>query len=219
MLFIILLLSLLSTPAFAGTVVLATDDFNRTDNVDLGTAWDPSKGTFKIASNNAKTTDLGADTAELNNTVTWPDDQYSRVVLGTVDTHTVGLGYGPGARLGTNSGYRVVGNTSGWELSRYTANVFTFIANGTSPTFATGDVIDFQVTGQAVVAFVMRKALAASPTVFVEFGAGNSDSSVGRVLSGSAGVTESADVTAAAGIDSWEGGGFTASHGAPFIFQ
>jgi hypothetical protein len=41
--------------------VLATDDFNRADNADLGVNWTPVDGSFQIISNQAITASLDAD--------------------------------------------------------------------------------------------------------------------------------------------------------------
>jgi hypothetical protein len=61
---------------------LASDNFTRADNADLGTAWDPCSGEsgpngFEIFSNAAVPSNNGQDCSETNNTVTWPPDQYS----------------------------------------------------------------------------------------------------------------------------------------------
>lgn len=181
--------------------VLATDDFNRADNLDLGVAWTPNVDTFKIVGNVAKAINPGtSDAAERNNSVSFPNNQWAEATLGTVTGGGgLGSGYGPAVRMGaTDTLYRVVGNSAGFELSRFVAGAFTSIASGAGTTFATGDVLYLEWQGAIP---VMKKNGAS-------FGSPPSDSAI---AGGAAGVAESAVVDAADGINSWQAGDFAAA--------
>ena len=194
--------------------VLATDDFNRadkntSDSTELDSAspvhdWTASGGFFKLLTNTARAANAGADAAEFNNDVTWPDDQYAKATLGTVSA-TGGLGSGYGvvvrAAAGTNA-YRLVGNDNGWELLRFVAGAGTALSSNTSTVFATGDTIELRCSGVgATVTFVALKN-----DVEFSLGAGQTDTHADRRLSGNPGVGHSSTTDAADGVDSWEGG-------------
>lgn len=180
--------------------VLATDSFNRADNADLGADWDKNGNPFQIVSNTARYT-TNVDSAERNNTVTWPNDQYSKVILGGATATSADSGYGPAVRMALSdlkTYYRLVVSSSGWTLRRFTKPTGILIATDTTPTFTTGYAVELQVRGSETATFVMLKN-------GVEFGAEQSDSS-SPLTTGAAGIVFSSPATTAQSIDSWEGG-------------
>src|SRR5262249_14599250 len=109
--------------------ILGSDNFNRADtptdqseHLSSGSSVTWSGNTtgkfFKIVSNVVQPIDVNNDVAERVSSVTWPSDQYSKIVIGTVAT-TLGTGGGPGVRWdtsGNNTGYRLAPSSSGFEL-------------------------------------------------------------------------------------------------------
>jgi hypothetical protein len=183
--------------------VLALDTFTRSDSADLGTNWEPNQSAFKVASFQAKAVAPAGDACERNKDVTWPDNQYSKVTLGTCFVGAIDTGYGPAVRISTVTlieFYRLIASTGGWALVRFNAGVSATVASSAGTTFTDGDVVELQVSGTgATVSFVMKKN-------GVEFSAGTTDVSGSRLVTGSAGVSHSSSTLAANGIESWEGG-------------
>lgn len=86
------------TPTTAGLalelVPLGTDDFHRADANPIGSPWSrfSTSGGFsaaQIVSDVLEGTALGVNTDSFYNAISWPDDQWSEVVLGNVDTSGV----------------------------------------------------------------------------------------------------------------------------------
>lgn len=179
--------------------LLATDDFNRANNADLGASWDATTGedAFNIISNvAADPTYSSVDAGEINNTVTWPNDQYFNVELILVSADGVGSGYGGLLRAaggGVRSQYRVVANGSGWEFSRFDTGTSTSLASAASPTFATGDFVWGQIVGST---FILKKN-------GVSFGSPPTDSTY---TTGKVGISHSTPSGATSGINSFQGG-------------
>lgn len=190
--------------------ILASDNFTRANNADLGAAWDPNvnegSGTFTISSNTAVPSSLGGDLSETNNTVSWPNDQYAEVTLGTTAADGAGAGSGPTCREATGSQtyYRLVGNASGYGFDRCVNGTFTILSSGTGTTFVSGDKLRLEVkTNGANADWVLKKNGA-------QFASG-SDAS--PIASGRAGIGYSSTSTVAT-LLTWEGGDFvTASAG------
>lgn len=178
---------------------LANDSFDRADG-PLGSNWTANSaesGTLTIVSNAvARGTD--SDASSIYNAVAWPNDQYSEITIGTVDS-IVGNGMGPICRSPSSSAktyYRFIVSSSGYELLKFVAGVNSSLASGTGTTFAGGDVARLECTGGATTTLKMFKN-------GVQFGGDITDSS-SAITSGNAGIaySSSSDET----IASWAGG-------------
>lgn len=135
---------------------LVSDDFNRADNTDLGTTWDPNLADasnlgLRITSNAALEPLPGSvsDSSETYNAITWPSDQYTEVTYGATAANGAGAGIGPTCRAinGTLTFYRAVGNASGYGLSSAVAGTFNTISSGTGTTFAAADTLRLELQG------------------------------------------------------------------------
>ena len=174
--------------------ILATDAFDGTD-ADLGTAWDvmTSEDAWLRLSGVAQPTNLLNDATESNNSVTWPDDQYS-VAPATVDATTAGAGPGVAVRCATGSRtyYRVVINGDGeWELAKLVTGTFTSLASGTT-TYSAGAIIRLESQSTTLRAYYNGSQLGTDVT----------DSAI---ATGRAGVSYSSPAVSAS-LASWEGG-------------
>jgi len=186
--------------------ILASDNFTRGDNTDLGTAWDECTGEtipdgFDISSNTAIPSTVEGDLSETNNAASWPDDQYSQVTIATTAPIVVGAGSGPTCRAATGATktyYRLVGNASGYELGRKIDGTFTSLSSGAGTTFAATDTLYLEVkTNGANTDWVLKK----NGTTF----ASGSEATV--IASGRAGIAYSSPSSVAA-LSAWEGGDF-----------
>jgi hypothetical protein len=190
--------------------ILFTDDFNRANNADVGASWDPNAAVgigdgLKIVSNLAAFT-TNNDTEETVNAISAPNNQYAEATLGTTTTSGVGAGYGIVCRsAGTaHTGYRLVGNASGYELARFNAGTITSLSSGSGTTFTTGDKIRLEVrTNGANCDWILKK----NGTQF----ASGTDTS--PIASGKVGITYSTNDATATGIDAFEAGDFTEGDG------
>jgi hypothetical protein len=186
--------------------ILATDDFTRANNADLGTNWDEVTGDknvlgFDINANTAIPHDVTEDSSETNNAATWPNDQYSKVTLANSTADGAGIGSGPSCRMAggaTKTQYRLVVNASGYELGRFDALVFTSLSTGTGTTFAAADTAGLEVrTNGANCDWILKK----NGTQFA------SGTDTTPIASGKAGIGYSSTSTTAA-LSAWEGGSF-----------
>jgi hypothetical protein len=104
---------------------MATDDFDRADNANLGADWDPVSGlgSLRITSNQCLVATALTDSAELNNTESWPNDQFSQVTIVTGGPSGAGEGPGPAIRIASGSAdfYFVMCNGTNIELWDYDA--------------------------------------------------------------------------------------------------
>jgi len=180
--------------------ILASDNFTRAANADLGANWDPCTGAdyqpFNMgASNNAITSNTALDAMETNNAATWPNDGYVQATFWATETLAAGAGYGVvwrAATGATETHYRVVGNGSGYELGKYVAGTYTAIVNSTATTFASGDILRMEWVGTA---WTLKK----NGTTFDS----GTDASI---ASGRAGVVYSSTNDTAVGLKAWEAG-------------
>jgi hypothetical protein len=193
--------------------ILATDDFERPDNADLGANWTPlSDGVgggdnFTIVSGAAKSPDT-IDSCEVYVSATWPDNQWSEVTLSATNANGQGAGVGPAVRCadtGTVTYYRFVGNGSGWSLGFFSAGSHTEIATATTPTFAAGDRLYLEVQGTTLIAKKNTTNGEGGTEVTTA-----STTTNGNISTGKAGICHStSDVTSAVGF--WQGGDFGAA--------
>jgi hypothetical protein len=197
--------------------VLASDTFVRANNADLGTAWDEctgesSSGGFDISANTAIPALTASDSSETNNSVSWPNDQYSQVTHSTTTANGVGAGSGPTCRAATGATrtyYRLVGNASGYEFGRKVAAAYTALSSGTGTTFTSGDTLYLEVkTNGANADWICKK----NGTSF------DSGTDTSPIASGRAGIAFSSTSTAAS-LSAWEGGDFAAGGAAARVPQ
>ncbi len=182
--------------------ILATDNFNRANADPIGNPWTSAGdgGQFKIVSNAATPNALGSDCSAFENTVTWPNDQYSQAKVTVTGTDGGGRGIGVGVRMATNRNYyRLAIDHASSNNVRLNKKV-----NGTSTqiwlrtvTLVDGDTLYLEVQGTTLIAKLNG----------VEIGASATDSSLS---SGAAGICYSSTATSAS-EDDWEGGDFSSA--------
>ena len=192
---------------------LASDDFTRADDTNLGANWDDNTAVaadgFSIVSNAVAPTSIFSDASETNNSVTWPNDQYSEVTFDATAANGVGAGCGPTCREATaaNTMYRAAGNASGYELGRIVAGTFTSLSTGAGTTFASTDRLKLQtVTNGANCDWTLFKN-------DVSFASGTDTS---PIASGRAGIVYSS-TDAGTTIASWRGGDVAAAGGSSLL--
>lgn len=180
--------------------VLASDNFNRANNGDLGTAWDvmTSEMALTVSSNTAVPNVMGNDCTETNNSVTWPDNQYSQAVV-TVTGGTSGGGEGAGVCVrGSASArtyYRIIANaaaTNNVEIAKFSGG-YTQLAVITS-SWSGANTMKAEISGSAPATITVYKN-----------GSSIGSTTDSSIASGRAGATYSATVTTAV-LDDWEGG-------------
>lgn len=184
--------------------VLASDNFDRANNTDLGSSWDVQTGEARhgIVSNTAQPSDIGNDCSENNNSVSWPDDQYSKGKLSMVGGSD-GNGAGPGVAVRMSASartyYRAVANkasSNNIEVAKMVAGTYTSLAQRTQA-WTDEDVLELRVIGTTLRVFYNGTQLGGDIT----------DSSI---ASGRAGIAYSSGSMTSASINDWEGGDFDA---------
>lgn len=173
---------------------LASDNFNRADAGTLGANWTTITGftSLRVTSNQA-TTD-GDPQGNRYNAVTWPANQYSQVTLKSFISVGAGKGFGVVARAatGAETAYLAFGNTSGLELYKVVATVFTQL--GTSATVpVVNDLLYIEAKGTAIKVFLN--------------GVQKISVTDSAIASGNAGLFAGDDGLHPAG-DDWSGGNF-----------
>jgi hypothetical protein len=188
--------------------VLATDDFNRANNTDLGANWNVQTGETRLDlnSNAVRESSQNSDCAENNSAVTWPDDQYSQVkVTLSGSPWSDHSGGGPGVRMSSSAQtyYRAVCNINSSNtigIGKKVAGSFTQLGTR-STTYAAATVVYLEVQGSTLLVKYGGTTL----------GAGISDSSI---TTGRAGLTFSSEQAGrGATLDDWEGGDFSGGGG------
>ena len=180
-----------------GSTPLASDTFDRANNADLGTSWDVVTGesSFQITSNTAEPSLFNSDCSESNNSVSWPNDQYSQAKVTVVGTTAdAGDGVLVRADTGARTFHRAVVNKAGSdniEIAKFVAGTYTKLANRTQAWTDT-DVLRLEAIGTTLK--VYRNG--------TQMGADISDSAIS---SGRPGVNQSGPVTSGF-LDDWEGG-------------
>jgi hypothetical protein len=133
--------------------VLATDNFDRADNTDLGANWTPRPNSMQILSQKVAAFVAGDDEAEAYTGISWPDDQYVQVAVSGLTTTGGGTGIGVILRCADgNNFYRVVVSgeaSNNVSVSKQVATVFTTITNRTTA-WSDGDVLKVDVIGDTL---------------------------------------------------------------------
>ena len=182
--------------------VLATDNFNRANANPIGNPWTSAGDStdFKILSNAVTPANLNGDCSAFENTVTWPNDQYSQVQVTTTGTKGSDIGFGPLVRGATGKNYyRLIidaASSSNVALSKKINGTYTNLWTRTNA-FTSGDTIYLEMQGSTLIAKSNGTAIGASAT----------DTSL---TTGKSGIAYSSDETNGS-IDNWEGGDFAAA--------
>jgi hypothetical protein len=180
--------------------VLQTTDFSGTDADPIGGIWSTVTGssTWKRVSNDAQPSSSTSDSVAYENTVTWPNDQYAKAIIGTAYPAAVaGDGLGVGVRWATGSitGYEVTTGTAGAGTTINKRNAGFSILASVATSFTATDEIYLEIQGSSLVA----KKNGAT------FSLSASDSAI---ASGKATINLSGELTSACSLSSWEGGDF-----------
>lgn len=186
---------------------LATDNFDRADNLDLGSVWDVQTGEarFEILTNRAYIPAggaLGNDATENYNGVSWPNDQYSQVLLitGTGTADQAGIGCATRCSASARTYYRAVANhaaSNNVSFQKMVAASYTNIGQRTQAWTDGAATLRLESVGTNHTLKINGSAL----------GAAFSDSAI---ASGRAGVSYSSTMTSVF-IDDWEGGDFVSA--------
>lgn len=181
--------------------VLATDNFNRANNADLGVNWDVQNGSgenaWKILNNAAEPSTLASNCGESYNAVTWPDDQYSQVKC-SVTGASAGTGPGPSLRCSTIARTYYIIQVS--EHATQAISVRKRIAGaatslGTINTvWVDGDVLKAEIQGSTIKIYQNGTQI-------------GSDITDSAIASGRAGIAYD-NISTTASVDDWEGGDF-----------
>lgn len=183
-------------------VTLASDDFNRADNADVGANWDQITGetqAMKIVSNTVQPTNASNDSGERYNAVTVPDDQWGQAAMTPVaggETTDEGIGIALRVAAGANTYYTAVVHkaaTNNVGVYKKVAGVYTHLATFTTA-WADGDVLLFTAVGSQLRVYQNG----------VQIGVRVIDTSI---TSGAVGIKYSSSITGAS-LDNWSAGGF-----------
>lgn len=173
---------------------LASDDFNRADNINLGVDWSPSPGAdpCRITSNTVRAQTVDLPNAEHYDSVVWPADQYSQVrlaALTTVNTRGGGVCVRYGAADMT--AYSLFAHDTGLLLWRWVAGTPTSLGTSAVPPIV-NDVLRLEATGTTIRALVngVERISVVDSTI----------------ATGSAGIMFYTDVLANSQVDDWAGG-------------
>ena len=186
--------------------VLGSDTFQRVDANPIGGNWSQhyNGASFcagKLASNLYQCAVIGKNGDSYWNAASFPNDQWSRITVGSVSNGGSYLGVGLREdSADANTLYRFAwgaantGSTGTWYMQKYVANSYTTIATNTRVLTA-GDTLAACIIGTNI--YIYQDEV----LIFVF-----SDSSI---ASGSAGVYASGAVaTNTATVSAWSGGGF-----------
>lgn len=197
-----------TAPVIAGGAVLATDNFNRADATTLGANWSQQHPGYNGAGpdrlgiqTNQVDVNLGADSeAEWYNAITWPDDQYSSLVIQSIAS---GLCYALARAIGDtttatfyDAGHDVVDYGDDFlHLQKWVSGTNTALANGTT-NIVNGDTLRVEAQGTTIRGLLN----------------GVTDLSVTdtAITSGKAGIMGYATAANTIKLDTWEGGDFAA---------
>lgn len=136
--------------------LVATDDFNRADNADLGAVWTPYDASFKIVSSSAKPNSQAADAGERYDGGTFDGDQWAEVrVFATGGSSGSDVGGGISLRHdGGGNYYRIVASIAGTNavhLSAFTSGSgYTDLGVFADTDFVTGDYLRAEIKGNVI---------------------------------------------------------------------
>lgn len=193
---------IVASAAGGGPAELASDNFNRANNVDLGASWDvvTGEGQWNIATNTAIPNAPSSDAAESYNGVTWPDNQYSQCAC-TVTGTNAGTGPGPAVRIavGAQTYFGAIvckAASNNVEVRKFSAGSFSSVGTRTA-TWTDTDVLRIEITG-------------ASPNIVIKVFQNGSQlgadfTGISGADTGRAGLNHSS-ITTSSSVDNWSGG-------------
>lgn len=136
-----------------------TDNFNRANGA-IGANWTqpPASGaTLNVISNQCGVSATSTFCADFWNADTFPNDQYSEVVIGTAPTSgSEAVGVIVRAKTGTDEFYLGFVTNSTWIIFERSAGTYTLKVSSLSAA-APGDVIKLEATGNGPVLLVLSK--------------------------------------------------------------
>lgn len=184
--------------------ILATDNFNRADNLDVGANWTvlTSTNAARIVSNAVRADVLGNDHIEYWNALSWPNNQYVSMTIVAIPS-AANHGPGPMVRAATaaQTGYMLYcGSSTTAGATLWKAVNTSWTALGTRDAdFTAGDTVTLEVQGTTLV--IKKNG--------VQVGASYTDSTIS---SGQAGFIITFPTAQGDSIlDNWEGGDFAAA--------
>lgn len=191
----------------AYATVLATDNFNRADDADLGADWDvvTAMAAFSISANTALPS-AAQDSAESNVSVAWPPDQYALAKLTVVGTDGGGAGMGLHLRQvsGAKTFYRFVADhaaSNNVTIGKFVLGIFTTLASFTEA-WTNGDQWELHIQGNRISVFHGSTLVGAVTD--------------GAITAGRCGIELSTTVTSGF-LDDFEGGGFNGKAAANYL--
>jgi hypothetical protein len=193
--------------------VLATDNFQRANANPIGSPWSRVATAFvesQIVSDVAEPAASTAGNWEYNDSVTWPNDQFSQVTLAEMTTTDSAGAMTRASESGINSAYiqyviEGFGTAGAFNALKHVAGASTALTNSPSDyTMEQGSTILSCAIGTSLLVY-WNGLLANIQT----------DSSLASGAPGMVMNTVATDVTANAAISAWSGGGFQNAPPAP----
>lgn len=133
---------------------LASDSFNRADNIDLGASWDVGFGlaSLQIVGNAVRAGAGASVRQEHHNAVALPANQFSEITMKTVNAGSNYIGVVVRAADGAETYYLGIGNIGLNQVWIYkvVATVYTELATVVGWTFAAGDVLRLDARGTQI---------------------------------------------------------------------
>lgn len=175
--------------------VLAQDDFDRA-NGGLGADWSGGGGDSIIIVGAEALAESYNECNAHYNAVSFPDDQWAEVVIGSVATGGGGQGIGPAVRRTTFENlYFFTANDGDFRVYKRVGGSYTQLGETTVSALVEGDVLRLEVEGTTLTATLNETPVCATPVT-------DSDLS-----SGSAGM-RGWEASGPVGAASWSGGDF-----------
>ena len=184
---------------------LATDDFDRGDNIDLGAAWDSGytgQSNLQIVGQRVRSGVAASDSVERYNAVTFPSNQWASCIIATLQGTGVCI---PRVALRMtapppNTRYEFLAfrnfATERSRIHKFVNEVHSTLAEENVTTWASGDVISGEAIGTTLTLYRNESTTALLTVV-------DND-----IASGAAGINMSSDTIADTEIDTWSAGGF-----------
>lgn len=185
----------------SGPTVVATDNFNRADDITLGSNWtlmnSAQPNILRVVSNQCKSPSSGTGAAYWNANAL-NNNQYTKLTIVTVD-HTFNTSFGVICRAtGTAatdnfSGYAFYTDGTTWVLARYDTGTKTNLATG-SATFVANDIIEIRANGTTITGYQNGSPVASASATDSNYASGS-----GGLIVVNGGTIDGIS-------DNWEGG-------------
>jgi len=179
---------------------LATDDFNRANNANLGANWVVNTGNWGITSNAAQASTDDSH-ASYDGGIIWPNNQWSQATLkATVgpDEHSGTAVTARSQGSGVNSGYELWVGSGGVGIVVVSGGSYTYISTSTLTGFAANDVLYLEAQSTTLLAKKNGATISALTVTDSTFASGKPG-----IAGGQSGTPFS--------VDDWSGGDFAAA--------